>query len=58
MILTIEEEKEVQAYILKELKIKYHINSVIKLLHDLDFSYKKSLQSYRRVVQNATNYFQ
>ena len=37
----IEEAKEVQDYISKEFKIKYHINSVINLLHDLGFSYKK-----------------
>jgi transposase len=37
----IEEAKEVQNYILKEFKIKYHINSVINVLHNLGFSYKK-----------------
>lgn len=37
----IEEAKEVQDYIQKEFKIKYHINSVINLLHNLGFSYKQ-----------------
>ena len=37
----IEEAKEVQNYIKEEFDISYHINSVIKLLHDLGFSYKK-----------------
>ena len=37
----IEEAKEVQNYINEEFAISYHINTVIKLLHDLGFSYKK-----------------
>ena len=34
----IEEAKEVQNYIKEEFDISYHINSVIKLLHDLGFN--------------------
>jgi transposase len=37
----IEESKEVQNYINEKFDISYHINTVIKLLHDLGFSYKK-----------------
>lgn len=37
----IEEAKEVQNYIKEKFDISYHINTVIKLLHDLGFSYKK-----------------
>jgi transposase len=37
----IEEAKEVQNYINEKFDISYHINTVIKLLHDLGFSYKK-----------------
>ena len=37
----VEEAKEVQNYIKEKFDISYHINSVIKLLHDLGFSYKK-----------------
>ena len=37
----IEEAKEVQNYINEKFDVSYHINTVIKLLHDLGFSYKK-----------------
>jgi transposase len=37
----IEEAKEVQNYINEKFDISYHVNTVIKLLHDLGFSYKK-----------------
>jgi len=37
----VQEAKEVQSYINEKFKISYHINTVIKLLHDLGFSYKK-----------------
>jgi len=37
----IEEAKEIQNYIKEEFDISYHINTVIKLLHDLGFNYKK-----------------
>lgn len=37
----IEEAKEVQNYIKEKFDISYHVNTVIKLLHDLGFSYKK-----------------
>lgn len=37
----VEEAKEVQNYINEKFDISYHINTVIKLLHDLGFSYKK-----------------
>lgn len=37
----IEESKEVQNYIKEKFGISYHINSVIKILHELGFSYKR-----------------
>jgi len=37
----IEEAKEVQQYIKDEFKISYKISTVLKLLHDLGFTYKK-----------------
>ena len=37
----VKEAKEVQNYIKEKFDISYHINTVINLLHDLGFSYKK-----------------
>jgi transposase len=37
----IEESKEVQKYIKEEFDIDYKESTIVKLLHDLDFSYKK-----------------